>query len=96
MQFLGKGKFSLVIPNLYCFNNQKLKEKYGISKNSALGAKNGEEKHFGPYSNLEYWKKKWGWDFVEPKKNNSEIKNKYFRMFLDHKLSNGPLKNIQL
>lgn len=96
MQFLEKGKFSLVIPHLYCFNNQKLKEKYGINKNSAIGAKNGEEKHFGPYSNFEYWKKKWGWDFEKPKKNASMITNKYFRMFIEHDLSKGPLKNIDL
>jgi len=96
MQFLSKGKFSLIIPSLYCFNDQMLKEKYGINKNSAIGSKNGEEKHFGPYSNFEYWAKKWEWDYVNPRKNSRNIKNKYFKLFLDHDLRNGPLKNIKL
>lgn len=96
MQFLSKGKFSLVIPDLYCFNNQKLKEKYGINKNSAIGAKNGEEHHFGPYSNFNYWKKKWGWEYENPKENQKKIKNKFFRMFIEHDISNGPIKSINL
>lgn len=96
MQFLSKGKYSIVIPNLYCFNNQRLKEKYGINKNSALGAKNGEEKHFGPYSNFNYWKNKWGWDFNNPKESKFNSDNEYFLKFAYHNLNNGPLQNVTL
>ena len=37
-----------------------------------------EKKTFGPYSNFKYWRSKWGWDFEQPEKNTSIIKNKYF------------------
>ena len=86
----------MVIPSLYCFNDQQLKEKYGINKNSAIGAKNGEEKHFGPYSNFNYWKNKWGWDFKNPRKDTLNVKNKFFKKFIDHDLNSGPIKNIKL
>ena len=47
-------------------NHQNLKKKYGISSNSATSSKKGNTFHFGRYSNFEYWKKRWGWDFDNP------------------------------
>jgi hypothetical protein len=65
MQFNYKNKPSLILPNLYCLNNQSLKEKYGINKNSAQGAIRGNDYHFGEYSNFNAWKERWGWHYED-------------------------------
>lgn len=97
-QFLKANVENIVIPDLYCFNHQKLKKKYSINVNSALGAKEGNEFHFGEYSNLNAWKKRWGWDFVDPKSTfkPSEKKDTLIDRFYFHDINNGPLKNHSL
>ena len=64
MQYLSKNLHCVILPELYCMNDQYIKEKYGINKCSAAGAQNGESHHFGEYSNFTAWKNRWGWDYT--------------------------------
>ena len=98
MQFNEKNQPSLIIPDLYCFNHQNLKKKYGISSNSATSSKKGNTFHFGRYSNFEYWKKRWGWDFDNPRESFdiNKYKDTILEKFYYHDISKGPLKNFKL
>jgi len=96
---LNKGnKPLLIIPSLYCLNQQEVKSKYGISENSAHGAKRGEAYHFGEYSNFQAWKRRWGWDYENAK--NTFPSEKYEGTLLyeyyKHDNDNGPLRNYNL
>lgn len=96
---LNKGnKPLLIIPSLYCLNQQEVKSKYGISENSAHGAKRGEAYHFGEYSNFKAWKQRWGWDYENAK--NTFPSKKYEGTLLyeyyKHNNDNGPLRNYNL
>ena len=98
MQLNYNNKPLVVIPHLYCLNQQEVKTKYGINDNSATGAKNGEEYHFGEWANFETWTNRWGWDY--------ELANKtypigaYKGTLLDeyyyHDINNGPLNTFNL
>lgn len=100
MQLNKANKPLLVIPNLYCLNQQEVKSKYGISENSAHGSKNGEEYHFGKYSNFDAWKVRWGWDYRNSKNTFEETAEKYKGTILyeyyKHNIDNGPLKNYNI
>ena len=98
MQMNKSNKPLLVIPSLYCLNQQEVKSKYGISENSAHGAKRGEEYHFGEYSNFKAWKRRWGWDY-ENVKSTFPIdiyKGTLLYDYYNHDNNNGPLKNYEL
>ena len=57
IQFLYNNCHNLVLPDLYLMNRQELKSKYSIAENSAHSSKNGNEYHFGEYSNFKVWNK---------------------------------------
>jgi hypothetical protein len=100
MQFNYKNHPSLIIPELYCLNNQALKDKYNINVNSATGAKAGDEYHFGAYSNFNAWKSRWGWDY-ENTDNFKLVESNYvdtlIGLYYNHNImQNGPLQNYQL
>lgn len=64
MQFLYNNTHCVILPDLYCMNNQFLKPKYGIAKSSAGGAMSGDLFHFDEYGpHLVNFKKRWGWDY---------------------------------
>ena len=68
MQYLSNNLHCLILPDLYCFNDQSLKEKYGFHKSSASGAKEGQEEIFGEYGpHLANFSKRWGWDYEKTK-----------------------------
>ena len=97
MQFNSKNKASLILPNLYCFNNQYLKLKYGIPWNSAVSAKEGNTHHFGEMFD-QNWIQRWGWDSLNA---NATIKiDKYkgtlIEEFFMHDITKGPLKNFEI
>lgn len=98
MQFNNNNMYCLTIPELYCFNNQGLKKKYGISSNSATSSKDGNTYHFGKYSNFNFWKKTWGWSFDNPREtfDSKKYSGSIFEKFFNHDISSGPLKNIDL
>ncbi len=98
MQLNEKNKPSLIIPSLYCFNHQKLKEKYGIPSNSATSAKQGNTHHFGKYSNFKYWKRRWGWEHENPRKtiNLDRYKGTLIEKYFNHDFKKGPLKNFDI
>ena len=100
MQFNYKNFPCLVLPNFYCLNHQALKEKYNINVNSASGAKEGNEYHFGKYSNFDAWKNRWGWYYEDIVNDFEQIKDNYtgtlIKEFYDHDITQGPLKNIEL
>lgn len=100
MQFTYNGYPCLIIPYLHCINDQKLKAKYDININSAAGAMNGNEYHFGEYSNFNLWKERWGWDYENVEPSFESIKYNYKGTliwdFYHHNINNGPLKTIEL
>lgn len=98
MQFNINNMLCLVIPQLYCFNNQGLKNKYGISWNSATSSKEGNTYHFGKYSNFNFWQKRWGWNFDNPREtfDLDQYRGSIFEKFYYHDINTGPIKNIDL
>jgi len=64
MQMNYKNAPCVILPDLYCLNDQQLKAKYDINPNSAQGAMQGNARHFGEYGpHLTNWRKRWGWDY---------------------------------
>ena len=99
MQFNYLNFPCLTLTNLYCLNNQFLKEKYNINSNSATGAKSGNEYHFGKYSNFDAWRSRWGWDYENT--NTFElIKQSYDNTLIGeyykHDIQTGPLRKYEL
>lgn len=99
MQFNYHNVPCLILPNLYCLNNQKLKEKYNINSNSATGAKSGNEYHFGKYSNFSAWLSRWGWEY-ENTITFANVRHHYENTLLGeyymHDINNGPLRTYDL
>jgi hypothetical protein len=101
MQFNYNNYPILILPELYCFNHQRLKEKYGLNYNSATGAMKGDEEHFGKYGpHLTNWKNKWGWDYENVFETFIPIKENYKESliweYFEHNIENGPLKTYEL
>lgn len=100
MQFNYKNQPCLILPDLYCLNDQSLKEKYDIGKNSAQGAIQGNEYHFGEYSNFNAWEERWGWHYEDVYKNFNKIQNHYsdtlISKFFNHDISTGPLQSFNI
>lgn len=100
MQFNYKNKACLILPDLYCLNNQALKEKYSINKNSAQGAIQGNDYHFGEYSNFNAWKERWGWHYEDIVNDFEQIKDNYTDTLIwdyyHHDISTGPLKSFNI
>lgn len=98
MQFNFKNKPCLILPELYCLNDQELKEQYNIAKNSAQGAMHGNEYHFGEYSNFEAWKRRWGWHYENVYEYSDVIEQHYANTlileFFNHNINNGPLRSF--
>jgi len=99
MQFNYLNFPCLTLTNLYCLNNQFLKEKYNINVNSATGAKSGNEYHFGKYSNFDAWRSRWGWDY-ENTNTFESIKQNYdntlIGKYYKHDIQMGPLRKYKL
>jgi len=100
MQFNYKNKACLILPDLYCLNNQSLKEKYSINKNSAQGAIQGNDYHFGEYSNFNAWKDRWGWHYEDVYENFHSIQENYsgtlISDFFNHDITKGPLRSVDI
>ena len=96
MQFNKANKACMVLPDLYCLNNQKLKLKYNIPENSAAAARAGNEHFFGKYSPFDIWKKRWGWDYEKARETFpiKKYKGTLLEQFHDNDITKGPLKNI--
>ena len=94
----------LILPNLYCLNNQSLKSKYNIMRNSAEANKNSKQmkRFFGEYgSHLKFFKEKWGWDYERVRwtlteKVLSKYKGTLIYKFSKHDIKKGPLKSYNL
>jgi hypothetical protein len=99
MQFNYLNFPCLTLTNLYCLNNQFLKEKYNINANSATGAKSGNEYHFGKYSNFDSCRTRWGWDY-ENTNTFESIKQSYDNTLIGeyykHDIQTGPLRKYEL
>ena len=91
---------SLILPSLYTFNDQKSKLKYNINNCSAAGARQGNEYHFGQYSNFSAWISRWGWHYEDPKSLfplvQDRYKNSLIGEYFSHDIKKGPLRNISL
>ena len=100
MQFNYNNKPIIVLPDLYCMNQQELKIKYDINGNSATGAIQGDEYHFGKYSNFDAWINRWGWHYERPWENFENVKDNYkgtmIYDFYNHDISKGPFKTYNL
>lgn len=95
MQMNKNNKPCLVLPRLYCMNDQGLKRKYGIPVNSASAARKGDKYHFGEYGpHLDNFKKRWGWDYENVKtfkRVRAKYKDTLIYKFYRHDISCGPL-----
>ena len=100
MQFNYYNHGCLILPDHYCLNHQQLKSKYEINPNSAAGAKNGDEYHFGEYSNFSAWLERWGWHYESITEGFEAIKHNYENTligdFYHHDVNKGPLKSFTL
>lgn len=98
IQFNYKNIPSIVIPYLYCFNNQRLKMKYNINWDSAAGSKTGDSEYFGDWCNYDFFFKRWGFDHENPREtiNLNNYKNTLIEKFYNHDIELGPLKNYDL
>lgn len=98
MQLNYRNIPSIVLPHLYCYNDQSLKEKYSINKNSAQGAMQGNEYHFGEYSNFKAWQDRWGWHYedVENTFIQQRHKDNLIGAYFNHNMNEGPYKTIPL
>jgi hypothetical protein len=96
MQFNYKNLPSVILPDLYCLNDQQEKAKFGINPNSAQGAMKGNSRHFGEYGqHLINWYKRWGWDYENTTtfdQVKSHYENTLIRKYFDHNINEGPLK----
>lgn len=94
----------LILPSLYCLNNQSLKIKYGIMRNSADAPKDKLQmkKFFGEYgSHLNFFREKWGWDYQNVRwtlrgKTLKKYEGTLIEQYLKHNIYKGPLKNYDL
>lgn len=98
---LNYNNFPLVtLPHLYCLNQQEIKSKYNIDVNSAKGAMNGNEYHFGKYSNFKAWKNRWGWEYENVYSTFKLVKEKYkgtlIYEYFHHDINEGPLNTYKL
>jgi hypothetical protein len=100
MQLCHNNKPIVILPSLYCLNQQEVKEKYGIASNSAHGSKAGNLYHFGEYSNFKAWKKRWGWEYENVYGTFDLVKEKYkgtlIYDYFHHDLTKGPLNTYEL
>ena len=100
MQLNFNNKPLIVLPYLYCLNQQEVKENYGIRANSAHGARAGNSYHFGEYSNMNAWKERWGWDYENARNTFEHVKDNYTGTLLydyyKHDITNGPLKTFEI
>ena len=101
MQFNYHNCPVLILPDLYCFNHQRLKEKYGMNYNSATGAIEGDSEHFGEYGpHLTNWEKRWGWSYENVFDSFRLIKENYLGTliydYFNHDINKGPLKTFDL
>ena len=98
MQFNKANKMSLVLPNFYCLNNQRLKLKYNIPENSAVAAKQGDTHYFGKYSPFDIWKERWGWEYEEARDTfpTDKYDGTLIHQFHKNDIKKGPLKNIKI
>lgn len=99
MQMNKSNKPLLIIPTLYCLNQQEIKLNYGISDHSANAAKSGNEYHFGKYSNFGAWKSRWGWEYENVKNTYPKdiYKGTLIEEYFNHDIVNkGPIRNYEL
>ncbi len=101
MQFNYNNLPCIILPDLYIMNFIRLKEKYNIPGNSAVGAREGDEYHFGTYNiHHDNWRKRWGWDYENSAGTFGMVEENYLDTiiseYFNHDISDGPLKNIDL
>lgn len=98
MQLNYHNKPLVVLPHLYCLNQQEVKVKYGINDNSASGARSGNSYHFGEYSNFKVWKERWGWDYENANATFPKVayKGTLLEEYYEHDLEKGPLNTYNL
>ena len=71
-----------------------------MNYNSATGAREGDEYHFGEYGpHLTNWKKRWGWDYekvITFEYVQENYKNTLIYDYFNHDITKGPLKSYDL
>ena len=99
-QFNLHNYMSVILPDIHCLNDQALKNDFGIDENSARGAMNGNEFHFGEYGpHLENFKKRWGWDYENVKDTYPQVRENYLGSLIEkyyiHDITTGPIWNAR-
>lgn len=78
-QFLSKGIYNIVIPDIHFIHDQSVKTKYGIPKDSPIGKKKDVEAMYGKLEGIhEIWSKKWNFDY-DPQKAIPFFNNRYIK-----------------
>ena len=86
----------LILTDLYCMNNQQLKQKYGIPKNSAKGAIRGNSYYFGSYGpHLKNFKKRWGWAYEIGRSSLEENLERYKGTLIEEYYKNDIFKSCK-
>ena len=90
---------TLILPKLYCMNDQGLKGKYDIPHKSTT---RGFDHYFGdvgPQDAQKVFESRWGWEYANAKSTFSKVKEKYRETLLFKYYENdpykGPLKKYQ-
>ena len=100
MQWLSSNIDIAIASDLYLLNDQSIKEKYGFNRNSAAAGMAGDVKHVEKYGqHLINFKKRWGFDYADPRSTYRHVKDRYIGTFVDeyynHDCRKGPLRNYR-
>lgn len=97
MQWLTANIDLAVASDLYVFNDQRIKEKYGFQRSSANAGRSGDTKHVEQYGqHLINFRKRWGFDYEDPRSSYPGVSERYVGTLVDkyfnHDCRRGPMK----
>ena len=92
MKFNSLNIPTIILPKLYCMNDQDLKEKYDIPSKSVTS---GFKHYFGDVSSKDSQKifnSRWGWKYNDAKNTFGKVEKKYSNTLLSDYFNNDPYK----
>lgn len=98
-QFLNSNIYNIALPDFYVAHRPDLKPECNLPFKSVKAAKNGDDTFHGKWGHLEVWKKRWGWDWENPKTFEivrERYKNSLLNDFYGYDPEKGPIKEFDL
>ena len=92
MKFNSVNIATLILPKLYCMNDQDLKKKYDIPAKSVEKGFNHYFGDVGVDKSQKVFENRWGWNYSDAKNSFNKIKEKYKDSLLSDYHSNDPYK----